>query len=73
MNIMTALFDQDEVTRALIAAKEARKEKATKLEDIKSIMANFGISLDKALDGLGIPDAERAYYIQQIEGKKEQK
>ena len=73
MNIMTALFDQDEVTRALIAAKEARKEKATRLDDIKSIMTNLGISLEKAMNVLEIPVSERAYYIQQIEGKADNK
>ena len=77
MNIMTALFDQDEVTRALIAAKENRarktQEKATRLEAIKSIMTNLGISLEKAMNVLEIPVSERAYYIQQIEGKADNK
>ena len=73
MNIMTALFDQDEVTRALIAAKEARKEKATKLEAIKSIIKKSDMNIHEAMELLSIPNSERAYYIQQIEGKKEQK
>ena len=70
MDIMTALFDQDEVTRSLIESKEARKEKATKLDDIKSIMSEFNVNLTKAMDTLKIPVSEREYYIQQIEGKK---
>ena len=73
MNIMTALFDQDEVTRALIAAKEARKEKATKLEAIKSIIKKSDMNIHEAMELLSIPNSERTYYIQQIEGKKEQK
>ena len=71
VDIMTALFDQDTVTRDLIASKEARKEKDTNLKAIKSIMTDFNVSLTRAMDTLKIPDPDREYYIQQIEGKKE--
>ena len=70
---MTALFDQDEVTRALIAAKENRARKATRLEAIKSIIKKSDMNIHEAMELLSIPNSERAYYIQQIEGKKEQK
>ena len=73
MNIMTALFDQDEVTRALIAAKENRARKATKLEAIKSIMNKSSMNILEAMELLSIPKAEQAYYIQQIEGKADNK
>ena len=67
MNIMTALFDQDEVTRSLVASKERRAKIATNLNAIKSIMSDFNVSLTKAMDTLKIPASERDYYIQQIE------
>ena len=74
---MTALFDQDEVTRALIAAKENRarktQEKATRLEAIKSIMNKSSMNILEAMELLSIPKAEQAYYIQQIEGKADNK
>ena len=74
MNIMTTLFDQDVVTRDLIASKENRarkaQEKETNMKAIKSIMTNFGVSLDKAMDGLNIPTSEREYYIKQIQKEK---
>ena len=71
MNIMTTLFDQDTVTRDLIASKENRARKITNLDAIKSIMTDFNVSLTRAMDTLKIPDSERDYYIQKIEGKKE--
>ena len=74
---MTALFDQDEVTRALIAAKENRarktQEKATRLEAIKSIMNKSSMNILEAMELLSIPKAEQTYYIQQIEGKADNK
>ena len=73
MNIMTALFDQDEVTRALIAAKENRARKATRLEAIKSIMNKSSMNILEAMELLSIPKAEQTYYIQQIEGKADNK
>ena len=71
MNIMTALFDQDTVTRDLIASKEARKEKDTNLKAIKSIMTKSKMNVYEAMELLSIPVSEQHYYIQQIEGKKE--
>ncbi|MBQ9395752.1 MAG: hypothetical protein IJU23_09600 [Proteobacteria bacterium] len=73
MNIMTALFDQDEVTRSLIAAKEARASKLSKVDDIKKMMLNLNLTLQQALNAIDIPESERDYYIQQIEGKKGKK
>ena len=74
MDIMTALFDQDEVTRSLIESKENRariaQEKATKLDDIKSIMSKLSMNVYEAMELLSIPSSDQDYYIQQIEGKK---
>ena len=71
MNIMTTLFDQDTVTRDLIASKEARKEKDTNLKAIKSIMLKSKMNVYEAMELLSIPSSDQIYYIQQIEGKKE--
>ncbi|MBQ9244374.1 MAG: hypothetical protein IJ165_14350 [Proteobacteria bacterium] len=45
----------------------------TKLEAIKSIIKKSDMNIHEAMELLSIPNFERAYYIQQIEGKKEQK
>ena len=75
VDIMTTLFDQDTVTRDLIASKERtariKQEKETKVDNIKSIMSNLKLSIQQALDAMNVPYSERDYYIQKIEGKKE--
>ena len=71
VDIMTTLFDQDTVTRDLIASKENRARKITKLDDIKSIMSKSKMNIYEAMDLLSIPSSDQIYYIQQIEGKKE--
>ena len=73
MNIMTALFDQDEVTKSLVASKArvARQDERqkTRLESIKNVMAKLNYDVHQACDLLNIPINERNYYIEQIEGK----
>ena len=75
VDIMTTLFDQDTVTRDLIASKERtariKQEKETKVEAIKSIMSKSKMNMYEAMDLLSIPSSDQIYYIQQIEGKKE--
>ena len=73
MNIMTALFDQDEVTKSLVASKArvARQDERqkTRLESIKNVMDELHVNISRAMDILKIPSSERNYYIEQIEGK----
>ena len=69
MNIMTALFDQDEVTRALVASKEKRAEKRANLNALIQIMLEFKVSLSDAMNALKIPEADRDYYIKEMEAK----
>ena len=79
LDIMTALFDQDTVTRDLIASKERTAriqgqqlgERQAKLESIKSIMTKLKMNVYETMELLSIPVSEQHYYIQQIEGKKE--
>ena len=50
---------------------EARKEKDTNLNAIKSIMSKSSMNVYEAMDLLSIPSSDQDYYIRQIEGKKE--
>ena len=78
MKIMTVLFDQETVTKQLIASKERRaREMGEKkggrlatLNNIKNLMQSLDMDIHKALDALKVPVNEREYYIKQIEDKK---
>ena len=40
--------------------EEGREE--TKLADLRSVMRNMGVSVQRALDVLAVPESERAHY-----------
>ena len=50
-------------------AAEAREEgkESSKLDDIRNVMASFGVSLEKAMDSLKIPDEQRTLFASIIE------
>ena len=50
---------------------EKRAEIKTKSEDVIKIMESFGVSLDKAMDVLGICEEDRAIYEEYIEDMKQ--
>ena len=49
--------------------EDMRNEEAKKirLEAIKSIMESFGVTIEKAMESLKIPNAERAFYVDKIQ------
>ena len=66
MDMMTYLFDQETVTRDYGEAKWAEGKAEGKAEDILNIVNDFGVSVDKAMDVLKIPDNERNDYRQRL-------
>ena len=46
-----------------------KKEQETKLIDIKNVMTNLKLSLEQAMDALGIPQGQRSIYAGMINMK----
>lgn len=52
--------------QALIDAEREEQNKETKIVDIKNVMEAFGVTVEKAMDSLKIPQAQRATYAGMI-------
>lgn len=52
--------------QALIEKKAQEREQETKVIDIKNVMESFGVTLEKAMESLKIPQAERTIYASMI-------
>ena len=61
--------DEKGVAEMCKVMEDMRNEEAKKirLEAIKSIMESFGVTIEKAMESLKIPNAERAFYVDKIQ------
>jgi predicted transposase YdaD len=50
-----------------LGREEGRKERT--IVSVKSLMKNLKLSIDQAMNALDIPEADRAYYANAINGK----
>ena len=48
--------------QALIDKEVQKKEQQTRVLDIRNVMESFGVTIEKAMDSLKIPQADRATY-----------
>ena len=67
MNIMTALFDQEEVTRRFHLRLRNEGKAEGKAESVLSVMKKLKCTQDKAMDFLDIPQSERKEVIKYLE------
>ena len=61
--------DEKGVAEMCKVMEDMRNEEAKKirLEAIKSIMESFGVTIEKAMESLKIPNAEWAFYVDKIQ------
>ena len=45
------------------------EDKKTKMDDIKNVMESFGVTIEKAMEALKIPQSQRSTYAELV-GKK---
>ena len=58
---------QDDVNERISSA-EVAKEQQTKALDIRNLMNNLKLTLEQAMDALGIPQTDRATYTNLVKG-----
>ena len=46
-----------------------KKEQQTRILDIRNVMESFGVTIEKAMDSLKIPQADRATYAGLVQEK----
>ena len=51
-----------EIMKDRVDEKVNEKERETKLIDIKNVMDSFGVTVDKAMESLKIPQSQRSLY-----------
>ena len=49
--------------------KEQEKERQTRVLDIRNVMESFGVTIEKAMDSLKIPQTDRATYAGLVQEK----
>ena len=58
-----ALIDRE------VHKKEQEKERQTRVIDIRNVMESFGVTIEKAMDSLKIPQTDRATYAGLVQEK----